>query len=252
MGGVPPAAYTSPVPSYPRITLKYFDCRGRAQFLRGYLLHRGIPFEDDRVSLAAGLEAWQAIRADRTVTGPFQKLPVLRWGERRIGETTVIAAFLHRETGDAGGLSAEENLRHEMLISSAYIDLMMLIGILLWSELAFPGADFGATAKRTLERIRMHLGALDEALAEWQWLERAAERPIMVADCLLWDQLNSAQHVFGRHLSLETTPTVERFYRDFPGRPTFERLLEQKPCQITARPGEAEAVARISELVASV
>jgi hypothetical protein len=239
------------MPSYPRVELKYFDCRGRAQFLRGYLRHRAIPFEDDRVSLANGLEAWQAIRADRMMTGPFQKLPVLRWGDRMIAETTVIAAFLHRESGDAGRLTAEENLRHEMLISSAYIDLMMLIGILLWSELAFPGADFAATAKRTLDRIRAHLGALDAALVEWQWLERAGERPIMVADCLLWDQLNSAQHVFGRHLGFETTPTVERFYRDYAGRATIERKLEEKPCHIKARPGEADAVARIAALVAT-
>jgi glutathione S-transferase len=239
------------MPSYPSIALKYFDVRGRAQFLRGYLHHRGIPFEDDRVSLASGFEAWNAIRPDRTVTGPFQKLPVLRWGDRTVAETTVIGGFLHRASGDAGLLSEEENLRHEMLISSVYVDFMMSIGILLWSEMMFPGADLRAISTRILERIHAHLATVDQALAEWQWLERAAKRPVMVADCALWDQVNSAQLIFGSKLSLEGTPTVARFYRSCEGRETFERLLADRPSQITGRPGEAEVVARIRELLGS-
>ena len=237
--------------NYPRIELKYFDVRGRAQFLRYFLLCRDIPFEDDRVSLAAGFEAWEAIRPDRTLTGPFQKLPVLRWGDRLIAETTVIASFLHQRSGDAGRLSESENLQHEMLISSAYVDLMMSMGILLWSELMFPGVDFGATSKRVHERIQSHLAALDRTLVEWQWLERAASRPVMVADCILWDQIDSAKHVFGAKFDLDATPTLARFYRECPGRETFERLIHAKPCPVTARPGEADCVARIRELVAS-
>ncbi len=239
------------MPNYPRVELKYFDVRGRAQFLRYFLLCRDIPFADDRVSLAAGFEAWQAIRPDRTVTGPFQKLPVLRWGDRLIAETTVIASFLHHTLGDADRLSESENARHEMLTSSVYVDLTMAMGILLWSEVMFPGADLGTTSKRVLERIQSHLAALDRTLVEWEWLERAAARPVMVADCILWDQINAAQHVFGDRLGLDTTPTLARFYRDCPGRESFERLIHAKPCQVTGRPGEADCVARIRELVAS-
>jgi glutathione S-transferase len=209
----------SRVLNYPRIELKYFDVRGRAQFLRNFLICRDIPFEDDRVSLAAGFEAWQAIRPDRTVTGPFQKLPVLRWGDRLIAETTVIASFLHHTSGDAGRLSEGENLQHEMLISSVHVDLMMAIAMLLWSEVAYSGADFGASSKRVLERIHGHLAVLDQTLVEWQWLERAVARPVMVADCILWDQINCAQHVFGGELGLDATPTLARFYRDCPGPP---------------------------------
>jgi glutathione S-transferase len=235
---------------FPRIELKYFDVRGRAQFLRDFLLCRDIPFADDRLPLGANFEAWDAIRPDRTLTGPFQKLPILRWGDRLVAEMTVIASFLHRSSGDAGLLTEEENLRHEMLISSAYIDLMMPIGILLWSEVTFAGTDFGTTAKRVLERMKGHLAVLDRTLLEWEWLERAASRPVTVADCILWDQINAAQHVFGRKLSLDATPTLARFYRDCPGRETFERLLHEKPCPHTARPGEEECVARIREFVA--
>jgi hypothetical protein len=73
----------------------------------------------------------------------------------------------------------------------------------------------------------------------------------MVADCILWDQINTAQHVFGGKFSLEATPTLASFYRDCPARETFERLLREKPCQVTARPGEADGIGRIREFVAS-
>lgn len=240
------------MPNYPRIQLKYFDVRGRAQFLRYFLLCRDVPFEDDRVSLAAGFEAWQAIRPDRTISGPFQKLPVLRWGDRTVCETSVIAGFLHRTLGDASLLSEAENLRHEMLISSVHVDLMMPLALLLWSDIMSPGADFGTIAKRRFERMQDHFGILERTLLEWQWLEHTAARPVMVADCILWDQINAAQDVFGDELSLEATPTLARFYRECTGRETFERLLREKPCQVTGRPGEADCVTRIRQSVTSI
>lgn len=238
------------MPNYPAIELRYFNVRGRAQFLRYFLLCRQIPFADERLPLGAGFEAWQAIRPDRSITGPFQKLPVLRWGDRVVGETTVIASFLHRMSGDAALLSETENCQHEMLISSVHVDLMMSTAILLWSELAFAGADFGASAKRVFERTKSHLAVLDKTLVEWQWLERAAERSVMVADCILWDQIDCARHVFGGKC-LDETPTLARFYRDCRARETFETLLRAKPCAVTARPGEEECIARIRELIAS-
>jgi len=234
--------------NYPPTELKYFNVRGRAQFLRYFLLCRKIPFADERLPLGAGFEAWQAIRPDRSITGPFQKLPVLRWGDRVIAETTVIASFLHRASGDAGLLSEAESFQHEMLTSSVYVDLMMSTGILLWSEVAFAGADFGSSVKRVLERTLSHLAVLDRTLVEWQWLERAVARPVMVADCILWDQIDCTQHVFGGKC-LDETPTLARFYRECPSRETFERLLRTKPCTVTARPGEEECLARIRELV---
>jgi glutathione S-transferase len=234
---------------YPPVKLTYFDARGRAQFLRYYFRCRDIPFEDDRVPLTADFASWQAVRENRTITGPFQKLPVLHWGNRVVSETTVIAAFLHDVSGDAALLPADENLRHSMLISAAYVDLMLPIGILLWSELMFPGADFAATAQRTLERMQYNLAVIDRTLDEWQWLERAPERPVTVVDCLLWEEVDVALNLFGDALSLDATPTLARLYRGCAARGTFARLLETRPCQITGRPGEADAIARIQSAV---
>jgi glutathione S-transferase len=234
---------------HPPITLRYFDARGRAQFLRYYFRVRKVTFTDDRVPLAPDFAPWRQIRDDRSRTGPFHKLPVLHWGDRLIAETLMIAAFVHEASGDAGALSDDDNLRHGMLTSSLCQDVMTPIGTLLWSELISPGADLGVVAKRTLERLELHLRALDQSLGEWRWLDKARNRRIMLVDCLLWEELHVAQQVFGPRLSLAQTPMLARFYDDFPARPTCEAALAEHPCPITARPEEAAAIAKIQQLL---
>ncbi len=108
----------------PSITMRYFDCRGRAQHLRYFLRQRNIPFTDERVPLSEDFSAWQAIQPDRSRSGYFQKLPVLHWGDVLVAETSVIHHFLHKQLGDEQRLPATENLRHQMLASSCSSDIM--------------------------------------------------------------------------------------------------------------------------------
>jgi glutathione S-transferase len=234
---------------HPPITLRYFDARGRAQFLRYYFKTRKVSFTDERVPVNDGLAAWRTLRDDRARTGPFQKLPVLHWGDRLLAEMLMIAAFIHEASGDAGSLSDEENLRHGMLTSSLCLDVMNPISILLWAEVAYPGADVAAVAKRTLERLKAHCQAIEQSFNEWRWLDRARNRRIMIVDCLLWEELDVARTIFGPHWSLENMPTLARFYQDFPARPICEALLAEHPCPITARPNEAEGIAKIQQLL---
>jgi glutathione S-transferase len=234
---------------HPPITLRYFDARARAQFLRHYFRVRKVSFTDDRVALAADFAPWRALRDDRSRTGPFHKLPVLHWGDRLIAETLMIAAFVHEASGDAGALSDDDNLRHGMLTSSLYQDAMTPLSQLLWAELLYPGADVGAIAKRTLERLESHYRAIEQTLGEWRWLDKARNRRVMLADCLLWEALNVAQQVFGPRLALGELPMLARFYDDFPGRAVCEAGLAEKPCPITARPDEAAAIAKIQQLL---
>lgn len=234
---------------HPPITLRYFDARGRAQFMRYYFRARKVTFTDDRVPVTPDLAAWRALRDDRSRTGPFHKLPVLTWGERFIAETLLIASFLHEASGDAKALSDDDNLRHGMLTSSLVFDVMNPIALLLWCELAYPGADLDAAAKRTLERVQLHLRSIEQSLNEWRWLDKARNRRVMLADCLLWEELNVAQHVFGPRLSLAEMPMLARFYEAFPARATCEALLAERPCAVTARPEEDAVIARIRELV---
>jgi hypothetical protein len=108
------------VNAHPKVVVRYFDARGRAQVLRHYFAQRELPFEDERVPLDADFATWGAMRDDRRRTGPFQKLPVVCWGERLVPETLVIRAFVHEASGDAERLSREDNLRHALLASRSY------------------------------------------------------------------------------------------------------------------------------------
>lgn len=230
------------------ITLRYFAARGRAQFLRYYLRARGIPFTDERVPLSADFSAWAAMRDDRSRTGPFHKLPVLVFDGRLVAETLPIASFLHTTLGDAASLSADERMQHEMLLSSLASDVTIPIGTLLWAEVLFPGADLRAVAIRTLDRLRQHLSAIERTLGEWQWLERARSRPVLLADCLLWEALDVAKFLFGARLELPSA--LARLHEDFAARATCEALKREHPSPITGRPGEAEAITKILALLA--
>jgi glutathione S-transferase len=230
------------------ITLRYFAARGRAQFLRYYLRARGVPFTDERVPLSADFSAWGAMRDDRSRTGPFHKLPVLMFDGRLVSETLPIAAFLHTALGDEALLSADDRVQHEMLLSSLYVDVTMLIGTLLWADVLFPGADLRAVAKRTLDRLRQHLAAVERTLDEWQWLESARSRPVMIVDCLLWDVLDLATHLFGARLPLPS-PILACCHEDFAARAVCEALKREHPSPITGRPAEADAIAKIQALL---
>lgn len=237
----------------PPIVLRYFDARGRAQFIRDYLACRELEYADERIALSPSFEAWTAIRNDRALAGPFHKLPVLHWGDQTVSETFVIHSFLHRANGDEVLLSEKENLRHAMLFSSLYNDVMMPIGILIWADIALRGVDVGTLAKNTLGRLRGHFGSLDRTLEEWQWQRTAEKRPVMVADCALWEEIDIVQHVFREHLRLHEFATLSRLYHEAPGRAVFEKLLAARPAAVTGRglESETETLAKMREMLAA-
>jgi hypothetical protein len=55
--------------------------------------------------------------------------------------------------------------------------------------------------------------------------------------------------VFGAHFPVDALPTLAKFYAEFAGRSAGEAVLAEKPCPITARPGEAEAIERIRRVL---
>lgn len=236
----------------PRITLRYFDARGRAQFLRYYFRHRGIAFEDDRVPMSADFREWLAIRDDQAVSGPFRKLPVLHWEGRMIAEGLAIRSFVHHASGDAANLSEEDNYRDEMLASSVYHDLMRTTRTLLWADLIFPGLDLAAFTRRTTENLPSYLAVLDKTVRDWSMLEGTSSQPLLLTDCLLWEELDVVQRIFGDHLPLDETESLARFYRECPGRTSFELLLREQPCQMSGRPGEAAAVTKLREILTPI
>jgi glutathione S-transferase len=239
------------VTATPKIVLHYFDARGRAQFLRYYLAARGVGYEDRRVPLSPDFAAWAAIRGDRSAFGPFHRLPVMQWDERKLAETLVIQSFLHRALGDEALLSEDDNLRQATLISSLYVDVMLPIGMLIWADVAYVGCDIGLLGKRTLDRLRGLFGMLGTTLEEWRWLEAAADRPVLLADCMLWEELDVVQHVFGELFRLDDYPTLARAYRDAPARAAFEAVRARR-APVTGRGlAEDDTIQRIRQLMSA-
>jgi glutathione S-transferase len=232
-------------------TLRYFAARGRAQFLRYYFRVRNIDFIDEEVALSADFAAWAPIRGDRALSGPFHKLPVLHCDGQLIAETPVIATFVHRRFGDEQRLSPAVNLQHSMLLSSLFIDVLTPIGLLIWLDAAYVGVDVPAAAKRSLERVNAQMHNIERTLIEWQWFAHMGDRPIMVADCLLWEELSVLQHVFGPHVPLGSWPELARFYAEFAGRAVCERELATKPRPVTGRPEEPAAIAKLQQALAA-
>jgi glutathione S-transferase len=227
----------------PAITLLYFDVRGRGQFIRHLLTHRGIAFRDERVVLPGGdRTVWLELRKDRTRTGAFQKLPTLQWGDTLVGETLVIADFLLEKLGDAALLGAERALQHRMLASSAFLDLLTPCISLIWSDVFNPGVDLGKSAQTIRGRLQMHLATVEQTLAEWQWTEQMHTRPVTGADALLWEALDMLERTFAGTLNLQQYPQLARFAQDCPGAATFRKLLQARPLTLTARPGEAKVL----------
>jgi hypothetical protein len=232
-------------------TLRYFDARGRAQFLRAFLTVRDVHFTDERVPLDPDWASWLAIKSVRSLSGPFAQLPVLQLADDLIPEALVIAHYLHRETGDAAALGAADAVRHDALLSFAYTNLMVSLGILVWADLMFPGVDMPTYVTAAHGRFERALAPLDEALDEWSWTQRMHARPVTIADCLLWEELDQAFAVFGPHLCLDDKPHVARFHAEHPARATFGRLLAARPSQITGRPGEAATIEAIRAMLSS-
>lgn len=234
----------------PAITLRYFDCRGRVQYMRYYLRYRNISFIDARISLKEGFGAWMQVKPNQELTGPFQKLPVLHWGETLIAESSVIHQWLHKRLGDEARLTELDNLHHAMLVSSCGSEIMIPLGLLLWQEVMYPGSDFGAAAKGVLKRLQDHLTIMEQTLQDWRWWEKLSSRPLMLADCMLWEELSVLQKTFGSHLSLGTWPGLDNFFHNCAAASMFQRMLEEHPGQITGRPSEAEAIERLQALLA--
>ena len=116
--------------SVPAVTLRYFDSRGRAQALRYALVDAGIAFEDERVSLEEiSSGKWASMKSNPALTGPWGTLPVLDWGDLRIGQTEAIAAHLFRELSDDAADAAQASRRAAQcaeLTSLAHQDILVM------------------------------------------------------------------------------------------------------------------------------
>lgn len=235
----------------PELLFRYFDIRGRGQFIRGLLQHRGLPFQDERIVLSADNANWPDIRSDRKTSGYFQKMPTLQCGDILLNEVLVILNFLQDKLGDSDLLDSNTTRQHAMLGSSAFLDLLTPCINLIWCDVFHPGTDVAAATAILKRRLAMHLASVNQTLDEWQWLDHMPARPVMAADAVLWEALDVIRLTFDDHVSFEELECLATFYDDCPGAPTFRKLLSARHLNITGRPGEPAALQLIHESLAS-
>lgn len=235
------------MPDYPAITLHYFDLRGRGQSIRALLTHHQVPFTDDRIVLAKDNSNWPAIREDRTISGDFQKLPCLQWGDLSLNEALVILEFLDRQLADADAMDSRSWIQHRQLTSSAFLDLLVGCINLIWCDIFHPETNVAAATGILKRRTQLHLATLEHTLKAWDWLGQMTTRPVMASDAVLWEALDVIRLTFDEHVSFDDMEVLSTFYDKCPCANTFKKLLSEKPRNITGRPGEPDALMLIHE-----
>jgi glutathione S-transferase len=233
-------------------TLRYFDCRGRAQPLRDFLWDRGVVFNDEQVSLTPVAQEWPRLKQDQTRSGPFGTLPVLEWDQHEGGpavlmaETLPIAAFVVRRLQTHAGLPSRIVATLEMTRSAAYIDLILWAGHMLWSDITNPGADVESAVRLQAPRALEKLKRLDALAADGDFFGGAEPS---LADFFVLEGAESLIHMMGRpavafvNALPRLGPLCERLRR----RPAVKAVWASgaRPARLTGRPDELEVVHRL-------
>ena len=121
---------------------------------------------------------------------------------------------------------------------------------MIWAERMYAGLDFPAYITRAFERLMQSLRSIEEALLEWRWLDQLPTRPIMLADCRLWECVDVCRTIFGEQLDFASLPTLETIHQRYSSRTAFSELLAESPCPITAHTNEPEVIALIQSTLA--
>lgn len=226
------------------ITLRYFDCRGRAQPLRFFFRHLQTPYADERVPFTDGWQAWSKMKLDPMVGGPFGTLPVLQWNRRLLAETGPIYAFVQTQLAPFAGAGAGAIIETQSALSGDLARLYELLNL----DLLAPGADLGAVANR------VH-SALVDSFQRYEALLVRGEDPFgtprfqSVAAFWLLEVSRLSQSLLGAkgNALIEGLPRVRDAVREISLLPAVADAGEAVPRYWSARPDEPE---RLLELQA--
>ena len=128
----------------------YFAQRGRVEVARLMMALRGVPYEDEFVSL----ESWVQPQTKERFLGctPFGQLPVLQDGEFTLCQSQAINRYLARKL-ELYGDTPEQNARIDEVAETAF-EVLMDVGTLFWNPRFHEvRADHRAATARKLERL---------------------------------------------------------------------------------------------------
>ncbi len=222
------------------ITLRYFDCRGRAQPLRFFFRHLQTPYADERVPFTDGWKAWSKMKLDPMVSGPFGTLPVLQWNGRLLAETGPIYAFVQTQLAPFTG--ADTAIETQSALSDDLARLYELLNL----DLLAPGADLGAVANR------IH-STLVDSFQRYEALLVRGEDPFgpprfqSVAAFWLLEVSSLAQALLGAKADalIEGLPRVRDAVREISLLPAVVDAGETVPQYWSARPDEPQRLLEI-------
>ncbi|WP_437928413.1 glutathione S-transferase family protein [Sorangium sp. So ce291] len=128
----------------------YFATRGRVEVARLMMQLRGVPYEEEFVSL----ESWVQPQTKERFLGctPFGQLPVLQDGELTLCQSQAINRYLARKL-ELYGDTLEQSARIDEVAETAF-EVLMDVGALFWNPRFHEvRADHRAATARKLERL---------------------------------------------------------------------------------------------------
>ena len=216
------------------ITLRYFDCRGRAQPLRFFLQHMGADFVDERVRFDDGWQQWALLKSDPKKSGPFGKLPVLEWSGELISETNPIYAFVQEQLADSP--QRQRILSAQSALASDLGSLFELLNL----DLVAPGTHYGAAEARVRE-------GLEDSLRRYEALASGIDSPFdpprfhSIAAFWLLEVWQLSEALFGDSAwaLVDPHPKLRSLLDEIVSLPAVVQQSPEVPAHWSARPDEA-------------
>ena len=211
-----------------RVELAYFDCRGRAQPIRGALTNaKDVVFTDTRVAM----EAWPDLKGST----PFAGLPTMTWDDVALAETLPIASFAAKRLGNYDGLDDARIGYLESVCSLAYTEVILRIGEVLWTDAIYPSVTPKQALAVHLDRVIGKLAGLDRTVASASFL--GGDTPAM-ADYFAFEAVHTIRYVTDGAKLGDACPSLCKLADRV--EPYARRA--QRPARLTARPDEAAVV----------
>ncbi|MDJ0841455.1 MAG: glutathione S-transferase [Acidobacteriota bacterium] len=227
------------------ITLRYFDITGRAQPLRDLLHDAEVAFEDHRVPREQAVNGeWVEQAKDPALGGPYGTLPVLHWGDFQLAQTEAVAWFLGQKLGYAGDDEQSAALS-AALCSLGHQDLIIPLGMMLWSPVLKPDADLREAASQTLMWLQRHLVSLERQLETGGQAYLLGAEPT-VGDFFAFEGVDAVAELYGGR-TLEPFPNLQAWRQRILKRPRLKDPLANRPTFFCSCSSEAETRDRLKE-----
>lgn len=226
------------------IILRYFPVQGRVQALRHALADAGVEHEDVQVPM----DQWPSKKQDASFAGPFGGLPTLSWDGRLISETLPIASFLAKRLGHYEGMDDITAAHHESIVSNCYVEGILRIGELIWSDMLYPGIDSSKVLPAFFGRVADKLKRLEAIAPESGFL--GGHRPLM-SDFFAAGTLHALRYTLGpaRDAALQAQmPRLFAISSALEQRPALSAAIKNRPAHFTAHPNEPAAVEKLRAL----